>query len=94
MGDGDGDDGYVVRIRGLPWSASVDEVSDFLEGITFISSISFCHIPYFFHFRAIIWLCLTWLDNSLIASNTFLLRVTKKKKVGGGGSKKPIKLRM
>lgn len=34
MGDADGEqeEGFVVRIRGLPWSASVDEVSNFLEG--------------------------------------------------------------
>ena len=28
----DGYDGYVVRIRGLPWSASQEEVANFLSG--------------------------------------------------------------
>ncbi len=28
------DDGCVVRIRGLPWSASHDEVASFLDGKT------------------------------------------------------------
>lgn len=26
------DEGYVVRIRGLPWSCSVDEVQRFFSG--------------------------------------------------------------
>ena len=26
-------DGFVVRIRGLPWSASQDEVANFLSGM-------------------------------------------------------------
>ena len=31
------EEGNVVRIRGLPWSASHDEVQSFLEGITNMS---------------------------------------------------------
>ena len=31
------EEGNVVRIRGLPWSASHDEVQSFLEGITNLS---------------------------------------------------------
>jgi hypothetical protein len=31
-GCGDHDEGCIVRIRGLPWSASHDEVANFLEG--------------------------------------------------------------
>lgn len=27
------DEGYVVRIRGLPWSCSVDEVQRFFSGM-------------------------------------------------------------
>ena len=30
-GGGDHDEGFIVRIRGLPWSASHDEVANFLE---------------------------------------------------------------
>jgi len=29
---GDEDEGFVVRVRGLPWSASHEEVKNFLEG--------------------------------------------------------------
>lgn len=28
------DEGYVVRVRGLPWSCSVDEVQRFFSGTT------------------------------------------------------------
>lgn len=27
------DEGYIVRIRGLPWSAGPEEIQAFLEGI-------------------------------------------------------------
>ncbi len=36
----DEEDGFIVRIRGLPWSASHDEVLAFLEG----AGMSFIHI--------------------------------------------------
>lgn len=39
-------DGHVVRIRGLPWSASTDEVASFLSGLYIISAIlMFCQFP-------------------------------------------------
>ena len=27
------EDGYIIRIRGLPWSASHEEIMSFLEGM-------------------------------------------------------------
>ncbi len=32
------EDGCVVRVRGLPWSASQDEVANFLSGMQYILS--------------------------------------------------------
>lgn len=32
------DEGYVVRIRGLPWSCSVDEVQRFFSGMCLLTT--------------------------------------------------------
>lgn len=47
MGDqgGDAEDGYVVRVRGLPWSASHEEVVEFFQGEN-ISCFQLLPLPY------------------------------------------------
>uniref|UniRef100_A0A3B3H753 Heterogeneous nuclear ribonucleoprotein H1 n=1 Tax=Oryzias latipes TaxID=8090 RepID=A0A3B3H753_ORYLA len=40
------DEGYVVRIRGLPWSCSVDEVQRFFSGCKILNNGSGIHFTY------------------------------------------------
>lgn len=47
-GGDDRDEGFIVRIRGLPWSASHDEVANFLEG-----SFLLCVFCFGYHFPLI-----------------------------------------
>lgn len=43
-GGGDQDDGYVVKLRGLPWSATVDEILKFFKDTTVVGGTQGIHM--------------------------------------------------
>lgn len=43
-GGGDQDEGFVVKLRGLPWSATVDEILKFFKDSTVIGGADGVHM--------------------------------------------------
>lgn len=47
IGDGDGDDDYspyIIRIRGLPWNTTKQEICDFFDGVNIVNGENGIHL--------------------------------------------------
>ncbi|MCL4124761.1 UNVERIFIED_CONTAM: hypothetical protein GTU68_024752 [Idotea baltica] len=44
MGDGNGDEDKVIRIRGLPWSATKEDIIKFFDGIEILNGVEGVHM--------------------------------------------------